>query len=116
VILDVPGKDQHILVGMSWAVGLGKFKLSKVVTLAPRFVLVNNLPRKVGFREHGGEPPSNSNLEPEAQTSLLLMRPRDEKLITITYPGLNARWCVIRPRSLYSKLMGLHQVCTSINT
>jgi vacuolar protein sorting-associated protein 13A/C len=95
VILDVSGKDQRVLVGVSWALGLGKYKLCKVVTLAPRFILVNNLPRRLCFREHGGEPTSNSNLEPDAQTPLLLMRLRDEKLITVTYPGLNAQWYVI---------------------
>ena len=77
--MDVPGKDQCVLVGVSWVLGLGKYKLCKVVTLAPRFILVNNLARRLCFREHGGEPPGNSNLEPEAQTSLLFMRPRDEK-------------------------------------
>lgn len=94
--LDIPGKDLCILVGVSWGLGLGKYKLCKVVTLAPRFILINNLPRKLCFREHGAEPPSNSTLEPKAQTSLLLMRPRDEKLITITYPGLNAQWYATR--------------------
>ena len=59
-----------------------------------RFILVNNLPRRVCFRKHGCDPPSNSNLEPEAQTLLLFMWPHNEKLITVTYPGLNAQWHV----------------------
>ncbi|KAF8311204.1 hypothetical protein DL93DRAFT_2229838 [Clavulina sp. PMI_390] len=92
VTLEVPGRDHNIHVGVSWKLGLGKYKLTKVVTLAPRFILVNNLSKKLCFREHGADPPSNSILEPGAQTSLQIMRPVVDKLITITYPGLNAQW------------------------
>ena len=78
-VIHLPGKDQCVLVGVSWVLGLRKYKLCKVVTLAPRFTLVNNLARRLCFREHGGEPPGN-----EAKTPLLFMRPRDEKMLTIT--------------------------------
>lgn len=92
---DVPGKDERILVGVSWTLGLGKYKLCKVIALAPRFILANNFSTKLCFREHGSEPPSNNALDPDTQTSHLAVRPRDEKLITVTCPGLNAQWSVM---------------------
>lgn len=84
-------------VGLSWTEGLGKYKLSKVITLTPRFLIVNRLSETITFREHGISPPEPSLIKPGEQSAVLVLRSKEEKLLTIAYPGLNSRWQVISP-------------------
>jgi vacuolar protein sorting-associated protein 13A/C len=87
-------KTDEIHVGLSWTEGIGKYKLTKVITLAPRFIVKNNLDQPIYFREHGmalGD--DQSTIDPHTQRPLHFMRNREEKLLTIAYPGLNAQWC-----------------------
>jgi vacuolar protein sorting-associated protein 13A/C len=79
-------------VGLSWTEGLGKYKLSKVITLAPRFLVINQLPETISFREHGISPPEPSLIKPREQAAALILRSKEEKLLTIAYPGLNSQW------------------------
>lgn len=83
-------KADEVHVGLSWTEGLGKFKLSKVITLAPRFLIKNNLPFEIAVREHGSA--TKSTLTTGARHSLFATRAGKEKLLTIAYPGLNAQW------------------------
>lgn len=77
---------------MSWTEGLGKYKLTKVITLAPRFLVKNNLAEPLVFREHGVAPKDRSLLDPGQRTPLQIMRAAQEKLLTVAFPGLNAQW------------------------
>jgi len=79
-------------VGLSWNEGLGKYKLSKVITLAPRFLIKNELQETIAFREHGVTPRDRSIAEPGQRCAFQILRPGDDKLLTIAYPGLNAQW------------------------
>lgn len=79
-------------MGVSWTEGLGKYKLSKVITLAPRFLVKNCLLEPIVFREHGVAPKDRSVLEPGQRTPLQNMRAAQERLLTIAFPGLNAQW------------------------
>lgn len=88
-------KAEEIQVGLSWAEGLGKYKLSKVVTLAPRFLVKNNLSEPIAFREHGVAPRGKSTLEPGERHALGFMRNIPEKLLTIAFPGLDTQWHVL---------------------
>ena len=81
---------EEIHVGLSWTEGLGKYKLTKVVNLNPRFILVNCLNTNITFREHGGA--GRGNVAPGEKSFMHFMRTSDEKLLTLAYPGLNARW------------------------
>ncbi|CAE6538114.1 unnamed protein product [Rhizoctonia solani] len=85
-------KNEDIHVGISWAEGLGKYKLSKVVTLAPRFIVKNMTSRQLSFREHGVPPQSGSTLDPSGQSQLMYLRTGMDGLLTFAYTGLNARW------------------------
>ena len=87
-------KAEEIQVGLSWAEGLGKYKLSKVVTLAPRFLVKNNLSEPIAFREHGVAPRGKSTLEPGERQALDFMRSTPEKLLTVAFPGLDTQWHV----------------------
>ena len=85
-------KMEEIHVGLSWAEALGKYKLTKVITLNPRFIIVNRLSIDVTFREHGGA--GRGTVAPGGKSFMDFMRTNDEKLLTLAYPGLNARWYV----------------------
>ncbi|KAI0047829.1 hypothetical protein FA95DRAFT_1589004 [Auriscalpium vulgare] len=85
-------KSEEIHVGLSWTEGLGKYKLTKVITLAPRFLVKNNLSRPISFREHGVAPRARSQLESGERMPLHSMRSGYEKLLTVAFPGLNSQW------------------------
>ena len=91
-IASITQKMEEIHVGLSWAEALGKYKLTKVITLNPRFVLVNRLSTDITFREHGGA--ARGSIAPGEKSFMHFMRTSDEKLLTLAYPGLNARWYV----------------------
>ena len=86
-------KADHIYTGLSWSEGHGKYKLSKVITLAPRFLIKNQLPEAIAFREHGVAPKDLSLVESGGRCSnFQLLRSSNEKLLTVAYPGLNTQW------------------------
>lgn len=85
-------KQEEIHVGVSWSEGLGKYKLTKVIILAPRFIIKNNFSEAISFREHGVAPRGRSTLDPGERCSLQFIRMGDEKLLTIAIAGLNAQW------------------------
>ncbi|KDR84988.1 hypothetical protein GALMADRAFT_233521 [Galerina marginata CBS 339.88] len=85
-------KTDEFHLGLSWSEGLGKYKLTKVITLTPRFLITNQLPDTITFREHGVTPRERFLSEPGQRSAFQVLRSGDEKLLTIAYPGLNARW------------------------
>lgn len=87
-------KSQEYHVGVSWTEGLGKYKLTKVITLTPRFLIKNNLPETISFREHGVAPKDRAAIEPGQRSALQIMRASQEKLLTVAFPGLNAQWYI----------------------
>ncbi|EJD03959.1 vacuolar protein sorting-associated protein vps13 [Fomitiporia mediterranea MF3/22] len=80
----------EINVGLSWAEGTGKYKLSKVIELTPRFFIYNKLPQPIQFREVAAPP--SGELNPGDRAPLHFMRLEDRRLLTIAYPGLNTIW------------------------
>lgn len=95
--LIVPSQRQRtdeIHVGLSWTEGLGKYKLTKIITLAPRFLLKNNLSDPLSFREHGVAPRERSTIKPGERCPLQVMKAGQEKLLTVAFTGLNAQWYV----------------------
>lgn len=79
-------------IGLSWSEGLGKYKMTKVITLAPRFLIKNQLSDAIAFRQHGVSPRDRSIVEPGQRCPFTVLRTGDDKLLTIAYPGLNAQW------------------------
>ena len=90
-------KSEEIHAGLSWTEGLGKYKLTKVITLAPRFIIKNNFSQPLAFREHGSAPRGRSTIEPGERLPLEFLRIGEEKLLTVAFPGLNAQWYVCLP-------------------
>ncbi|KAJ7254114.1 hypothetical protein B0H12DRAFT_1202424 [Mycena haematopus] len=85
-------KTDEIHIGVSWTEGLGKYKLTKVITLTPRFLVKNNLSEALSFREHGVAPRERSIIKPGERCPLHFMRAEQERLLTIAFSGLNAQW------------------------
>jgi vacuolar protein sorting-associated protein 13A/C len=85
-------KSEEFHIGVSWTEGLGKYKLTKVITLAPRFLIKNNLAESISFREHGVAPKDRSVIDPGQRSPLQIMRRGQEKLLTVAFSGLNTQW------------------------
>uniref|UniRef100_A0A0W0G3E4 Putative vacuolar protein sorting-associated protein vps13 n=1 Tax=Moniliophthora roreri TaxID=221103 RepID=A0A0W0G3E4_MONRR len=85
-------KAEEIHIGLSWSEGLGKYKLTKVITFTPRFILKNNLSEPVSFRQHGVAPRDRSVAHPGERVPLQFLRQSEETLLTLAFPGLNALW------------------------
>ena len=76
--------------GVSVAEGEGKYKLTKVVTLAPRFVLKNKLSEDLLVRE-----PGSSNVMTIKSGELIplhFLRQVAEKQLCLCFPGVNNQW------------------------
>ncbi|KAI0756975.1 vacuolar protein sorting-associated protein 13 [Daedaleopsis nitida] len=85
-------KSDEIHAGLSWTEGLGKYKLTKVITLAPRFIIKNNYSQQLAFREHGVAPRGRATIEPGERCPLHFLRVGEDQLLTVAFPGLNAQW------------------------
>ena len=83
------GKSEFHL-GVSVAEGEGKYNLTKVVTMTPRFVLKNRIGDDVELREPGSSEVmkiKNNDLLP-----LYFMRQNQAKQLCLCFPGTNNQW------------------------
>lgn len=89
-----PDRSQknEVCVGLSWSEGTGKYKLTKVIELSPRFYVMNKLRQSVYFREVGSSLSGRSELQPEHCAPIHSLRIGERRLLTIAYPGLDAQW------------------------
>ncbi|KAI9821462.1 MAG: hypothetical protein M1832_003308 [Thelocarpon impressellum] len=90
VILPSPTKHTQIHIGISVEEGEGKYKMTKVVTLAPRFILKSKLSEELNVRE-----PGSSDVMTLTSGQLLplhFLRQAPEKQICLCFPGLNNQW------------------------
>ncbi|KAG9314367.1 hypothetical protein JVU11DRAFT_5161 [Chiua virens] len=92
VIPSAQQRNEEYHLGLSWTEGSGKYKLTKVITISPRFMFKNNLPFPIQFREYKGLPRGRAVLDPGERIPLQIMQAGEDKLLTIAYTGLNARW------------------------
>ncbi|KAI1084297.1 vacuolar protein sorting-associated protein 13 [Whalleya microplaca] len=90
VVLPSARKDSEIHVGITVESGEGKYKLTKVVTLAPRFVVKNKINEEITIRE-----PTSSKtmtLKPGALQALHWLQRSGAKQIALTFPGIDNQW------------------------
>lgn len=85
-------KTDELHLGLSWSEGSGKYKQTKVITLAPRFLIKNVLQEAITFREHGGVLRDRHVLESGERQAFMAFRKGAEKLLTFAFPGLDAQW------------------------
>lgn len=89
-VLQSSNSKSELHVGMSVAEGEGKYKLTKVVTVAPRFILKNKFKEEINIRE-----PGSSNVMTMKHGDLLplhFMRQASEKQLCLCFPGVNNQW------------------------
>lgn len=90
VILNSGSKNKEIHLGITVESGEGKYKMTKVVTLAVRFVLNNKLDEEILIRE-----PSSSGymtLKSGALQPLHFMQKSPVKQLCLCFPGVNSQW------------------------
>lgn len=80
----------EIVVGISVAEGEGKYNLTKVVTIAPRFVLKNKFSEEINIREPGSS--STMTLKPGALLPLHFLKQAPIKQLCLCYSGVSNQW------------------------
>lgn len=90
VVIPSASKNEEIHVGLTVEDGLGKFKLSKVVKLTPRYLVRNNLDEPINLREAGAT--DFVTAEPRKRLPLHFLRVGASKQMTLAYPGMNNKW------------------------
>ncbi|KAM5373472.1 hypothetical protein ACJZ2D_006966 [Fusarium nematophilum] len=90
VVLNSPNKNKEIHVGITVKSGEGKYKMTKVVTLAPRFVLQNKLGEEILVRESSSS--GYLTLGQGALQPLHFMQKSRVKQLCLCYPGVNNQW------------------------
>ncbi|KAF5020391.1 hypothetical protein F66182_7578 [Fusarium sp. NRRL 66182] len=90
VVLNSATKDKEIHVGVTVESGEGKYKLTKVVTLAPRFVLHNKMGGEILVRESSSS--GYLTLGEGALQPLHFMQKSKVKQLCLCYPGVNNQW------------------------
>ena len=88
----LPSSDSRseLHVGISVAEGEGKYKLTKVVTVAPRYILKNKIDEEINIREPGSS--NVMTMKPGDLLPLHFMRSTPEKQLCLCFPGLNNQW------------------------
>ncbi|RAK82781.1 membrane morphogenesis protein VPS13 [Aspergillus fijiensis CBS 313.89] len=89
ILPDQHGKSEFHS-GVSVAEGEGKYKMTKVVTIAPRFVLKNKLSEDILVREPGSS--NVLNLKSGELVPLHFLRQVAEKQLCLCFPGVNNQW------------------------
>ena len=79
------------LVGRPWlADNVPQYKLTKVVTLAPRFVVKSKLSEEILLRESGSS--TVTQLKPSHLLPLRYLRRTATKQLSLCFPGVNNQW------------------------
>lgn len=76
--------------GVSVAEGEGKYKMTKVVTISPRFIMKNKLSEDIMVREPGS--PNVLTIQSGELLPLHFLRQVAEKQLCLCFPGVNNQW------------------------
>ncbi|KXH52336.1 hypothetical protein CNYM01_02152 [Colletotrichum nymphaeae SA-01] len=90
VVLPSPSRNTEVHIGITTEAGEGKYKMTKVVTLAPRFVLENKLGEEINVRESSSS--GFMTLKPGAHEPLHFMQKTSIKQLSLCHPGMNNQW------------------------
>ncbi|BFZ60577.1 Vacuolar protein sorting-associated protein 13 [Saitoella coloradoensis] len=83
-VIPAASGSQEIHVGISVAAGEGKYKLTKVITLTPRFVLKNNLPET--------RLTCIMTLKSGEIAPLYFVNSNASRQLSLCFPGINSEW------------------------
>ncbi|KAI0846527.1 vacuolar protein sorting-associated protein 13 [Daldinia vernicosa] len=90
IVLPSSKKDSEIHVGITVEPGEGKYKLTKVVTIAPRFVVKNKIGEELVIREPTS--PKTMTLNPGGLQPLYWLQRSATKQISFRFPGIDDQW------------------------
>ena len=90
VVLPSASNNTEIHIGIRIEPGEGKYKMTKVVTLSPRFVLKNRLTEDILVREPGSA--ALFTLKPQALQPLHFLQKSAVKQLSLCFPGVNNQW------------------------
>lgn len=90
VVLPSTQGNTEIHVGITVEGGEGKYKMTKVVTLAPRFVLKNQMSEDINVRQPGSS--DVMTLQPKALQALHFLQRTATKQLSLCFPGINNQW------------------------
>ncbi|KAM5453804.1 Vacuolar protein sorting-associated protein 13 [Microsporum audouinii] len=76
--------------GVTVEEGTGKYKVTKIVTVSPRFILENRLDEELVAREPGS--PNVITLKPGDLVPLHFLRQSAENQLCFCFPGVNNQW------------------------
>lgn len=76
--------------GLTVEEGEGKYKLTKVVTIAPRFIVKNRLSEEVNMREPGSS--EVTTLKPNDLHPLRFLKQSTGQQLCLCFPGVNNTW------------------------
>lgn len=89
-VLPSTDSKSEMHVGISVAEGEGKYNLSKVVTVAPRFVLKNKINEEINIREPGSS--ETITLNHGGLRPLHFLRRAPQKQLCLCFSGVNNQW------------------------
>ncbi|BEI82300.1 hypothetical protein CcaverHIS002_0301680 [Cutaneotrichosporon cavernicola] len=84
IVLPSVKGDKNYYVGLSYTEGLGKYKLSKVITIAPRFLIKNLFKHAIQVRQIS-EPRQLTTVQPNEQEAILFLGARDAMQLCIAF-------------------------------
>ena len=90
VVLPSMKDKTELHAGVSVREGEGKYNLTKIVTITPRFILKNKMTEEINFREPGSS--DVKTLKPNELLPLHFMRQAPEKQLCLCFPGVNNQW------------------------
>ncbi|KAM3559636.1 hypothetical protein MY1884_003345 [Beauveria asiatica] len=90
VILNSASKNKEIHIGITVNSGEGKYKMTRVVTLSPRFVLENKLSEEIYVRESSS--PGFLTLAQGALRPLHFLQKGSVKQLSLCYAGVDSHW------------------------
>ncbi|KAK8040003.1 vacuolar protein sorting-associated protein vps13 [Apiospora rasikravindrae] len=90
VILPAVNKNAEYHVGITIEAGEGKYKMTRVVTLAPRFIVKNKLGEEINIREPGSS--NIMTLQTGALQALHTLQRSPVKQLALCFPGINNQW------------------------
>lgn len=90
VVLPSPDLKSEMHIGVSVTEGEGKYNLTKVATVAPRFVVKNKLKETLNMREPGS--PDVKKLKSGDLLPLHFLKKAPEKQLCLCFPGVDNQW------------------------
>ena len=90
VVVPSMNDKSELHAGVSVTEGEGKYNLTKVVTITPRFILKNKMTEEINFREPGSS--DVTTLKPNDLRPLHFMRQAPVKQLCLCFPGVNNHW------------------------